>query len=63
MGSARVAWGRRYGWSLFALLGAVLVGIGLWALTADRPAMSAIPTGYGVGALAVAAWLFITRTR
>lgn len=59
--SAREEWGRRHGWSLFAVLGCVLAGFGVWALCADRPAMAGMPVSFAVGALAVAVYLFVRR--
>lgn len=61
--SAREEWGRRYGWTLFALLGGALVAFAAWALSEDRPALAGAPFATGVGFVVVAAYLFVKRTR
>jgi hypothetical protein len=61
---AREAWGRKHGWSLFLLLGVVLLGIGGWAASRpDRPVTAGMSFLAGGVMLAFAAWLFFRRDR
>jgi uncharacterized membrane protein HdeD (DUF308 family) len=61
--AARTAWGQRHGWSLFLLLGLLLLAVCAWALASDRPAVAGMNVGLGVGFVAVGVWLFVRRTR
>jgi uncharacterized membrane protein HdeD (DUF308 family) len=58
----RVEWGSKHGWSLFVLLGAALLGLGLWALSEDRPALAGVPTALGGGFLTLALYLSPRRS-
>jgi hypothetical protein len=60
---AREAWGRRYGWTLFAALGGLLVAFATWALSVARPALAGVPFTMGIGFLFIANYLFVKRTR
>lgn len=60
---ARERWFRQHGWTVFALLGVVLVAFGAWAVSVDRPALAGIPMAAGCGYLAAAVYLFVKRPR
>lgn len=59
----RAAWGSRYGWSLFLLLGLAVLAFGLWALSADRPALAGGPVSIGGGLVVLSLYLFVRRER
>jgi hypothetical protein len=60
---AREAWSRRHGWSLFVLLGLVVLAFCGWALAADRPVIAGMNIGLGVAFVAVGVVLFLRRER
>lgn len=59
--SGREAWGRKHGWSLFLLLGLLLLAVCAWALAADRPAIAGINIGFGAAFVALGLFLFVKR--
>lgn len=60
---AREAWGRKHGWSLFLVLGLVLLAVCAWAVAADRPAITGMNVGLGAALVALGVFLFVKRDR
>jgi hypothetical protein len=58
---ARQEWGQRHGWSLFLLLGLVVLAACAWGLATDRPAVAGMNLGLGVFFVVVGVVLRVRR--
>ena len=57
----RLAHGRRFGWLYLLALGAVVLGVCLWAIAANHPVIFFMNIGLAVVYLFAAAYLFVQR--
>lgn len=61
--ASRAAWGRQHGWSLFLILGLLLLSVCAWALAADRPAIAGMNVGLGAAFVTLGVIMYVKRER